>query len=225
MRILQCVLSAIILIGVAGCGGGGELRPVPLAFQDGFSGTWIRNAGLSENPREATGLGNRGGAGGDAFGGGGRGGGSRGGGGGGRGGGGGVRGGGREGAAGSDVDPADMQRVMRAMRPAERLILTVTDSTVELRTGRGAPLLLRLDGEEIEIDLGDDQTMKVRAEWKGETLELRTDLRGGFSINQSYSLDSETGRMEIDVSSRVRGRRIRTIQVYDRTSRNDSVPL
>ena len=72
---------------------------------------------------------------------------------------------------------------------------------------------------EIEIDLGDDQTMKARAEWKRETLELRTDLGGGFSINQSYSLDSETGRMEIDISSRVRGRRIQTIQVYDRTSR------
>ena len=108
---------------------------------------------------------------------------------------------------------------MRAMRPAERLILTVADSTVELRTGRGAPLLLRLDREEIEIDLGDDQTMKVRAEWKGETLEIRADLGGGFSIRRSYSLDSETGRLEIDVSSRVRGRRIRTIQVYDRTSR------
>ncbi len=109
--------------------------------------------------------------------------------------------------------------MMRLMRPAQRLILTVTDSTVELRTGREVPLLLRLDGEEIEIDLGDDQTMKVKAEWKGETLELRTDLGGGFSIDQSYSLDSETGRLEIDVSSRVRGRRIRTVQVYDRTSR------
>ena len=108
---------------------------------------------------------------------------------------------------------------MLAMRPAERLILTVTDSTVELRTGRRAPLLLRLDGEEIEVDLGEDQTMKARAEWKDEALEIRGDLGGGFSIEQSYSLDSETGRLEIDFSSRVRGRRIRTTQVYDRTSR------
>ncbi len=108
---------------------------------------------------------------------------------------------------------------MRAMRPAERLILTVTDSTVELRTGRGAPLLLRLDGEESEIDLGDDRTMKARADWKGETLEVRADLGGGFTITRSYSLDSETGHLQIDVSSRVRGRRMQTIQVYDRTSR------
>jgi len=72
---------------------------------------------------------------------------------------------------------------MRAMRPAERLVLTVTDSMVELRTGCGAPLLLRLDGEEIDIDLGDDRSMKARAEWKGETLEFRADLGGGFTIN------------------------------------------
>ena len=123
------------------------------------------------------------------------------------------------GATEGDVDPAAMRRVMRAMRPAERLILTVTDSMVELRTGRGAPLLLRLDGEEIEIDLGDDRSMKARAAWKGETLELRADLGGGFTINRSYSLDSETGHLQIDVSSRVRGRRMQTIQVYDRTSR------
>ena len=67
MRALQCVLPAIILGGVSGCAGGGEVRPVPPAFQDGFSGTWIRNASLRENPQEATG---RGGGGRDAFGGG-----------------------------------------------------------------------------------------------------------------------------------------------------------
>jgi len=76
------------------------------------------------------------------------------------------------------------------MRPAERLILTVTDSTVELRTGRGAPLLLRRDGEESAIDLGNDRTMKARAEWKGETFEVRADLGGGFTVTRSYSLDS-----------------------------------
>ena len=218
MRTLQCVLSAIILVGVSGCGGGGEVRLVPPAFQDGFSGTWVRNASLSENPREATGRGNRGGGRRDVFGGGGR----RGGGGGARRGGGGARrggGNGRGGATEGDVDPAAMRRVMRAMRPAERLILTVTDSMVELRTGRGAPLLLRLDGEEIEIDLGDDRSMKARAAWKGETLELRADLGGGFTINRSYSLDSETGHLRIDVSSRARDRRMQTIQMYDRTSR------
>jgi hypothetical protein len=60
--------------------------------------------------------------------------------------------------------------------------------------------------------------MKARAAWKGETLELRSDFGRGFSINRSYSLDLETGRLEIDSSSRVRGRRIRTLQVYDRAS-------
>ena len=70
--------------------------------------------------------------------------------------------------------------MMQLMRPAERVILTVTDSTVETRTGRGAPLILNLDGEEVEIDLGDDLTMKTRAEWKDETLELRNDFGGGL---------------------------------------------
>lgn len=223
MRTLRCVLSAIMMVGVAGCGGGGgEVRPVPPAFQSGFSGTWVRNADLSENPQEAAGQGNRGGGG--AIGSGARGGGGRGGGGGAGargGGGGGARGGGgggRRATAGNDLDAAAMQRMMRFMRPAQRLILTVTDSTIEVRRGRGASLLLALDGEEIEVDLGDDQTMKARAEWKGGTLELRSDFGRGFSINQSYSLDSETGRLEIDSSSRVRGRRIRTLQVYDRAS-------
>ena len=109
--------------------------------------------------------------------------------------------------------------MMQLMRPAERVILTVTDSTVETRTGRGAPLILNLDGEEVEIDLGDDLTMKTRAEWKDETLELRNDFGGGFSIERSYSLDAETGHLLIDVSSRVRGQRVRTLQVYDRAGR------
>lgn len=221
MRPLRYVLSAIMLVGVAGCGGGGEILPVPPAFQSGFSGTWVLNADLSQNQQEAAGRGGRSG-GGDAFAGGGRGGGggagARGGGGGGRGGG--ARGGGGRGsAAGSDLDAAAMQRVMQFMRPAQRLILTMTDSTVEVRTGRRAPLLLTLDGEERDIDLDDDQTVSARAEWKGETLEVRIDAGRGFSLTQSYSVDPETGRLEIDISSRVRGRRIRTLQVYDRTTR------
>ena len=211
MRTLHCVLAAITVVSVAGCGGGGEVRPVPPAFQDGFSGTWVRNASLSQDPEQTAGRGGGAGNSGDAFGrgrgsGGGRGaGGSR----------GGRRGGGG-GAGGGDIDPADMQRIMRAMRPAQRAILALTDSTVELTTGRGAPLLLGLDGEETEIELGGDETMKARAEWKGETLEIRTNLGGGLSITRTYSLDQETGRMEIDVSSNVRGRRIRRVQVYDR---------
>ena len=44
---------------------------------------------------------------------------------------------------------------MRFIRPAQRLILTMTDSTVEVRTGRRAPLLLTLDGEERDFDLVD----------------------------------------------------------------------
>lgn len=206
MYTLRSVLSAVMLVGVAGCGGGGEVLPVPPALQSGFSGTWVRNADLSQNPQEAAGRGGRSG-GGDAFAGAG-----------GRGGGGGGRGG-RGGAAGDDLDAAAMQQVMRFIRPAQRLILTMTDSTVEVRTGRRAPLLLTLDGEERDFDLGDNQTVSARAEWKGETLELRIDVGRGFSVNQSYSLNSETGRMEIEVSSRIRGRRIRTLQVYDRTTR------
>ena len=213
MYTLRSVLSAVMLVGVAGCGGGGEVLPVPPALQSGFSGTWVRNADLSQNPQEAAGRGGRSG-GGDAFAGAG----GRGGGGGGRGGRGGG-GGGRGGAAGDDLDAAAMQQVMRFIRPAQRLILTMTDSTVEVRTGRRAPLLLTLDGEERDFDLGDDQTVSARAEWKGGTLELRIDVGRGFSVNQSYSLNSETGRMEIEVSSRIRGRRIRTLQVYDRTTR------
>jgi len=109
--------------------------------------------------------------------------------------------------------------MMQLMRPAERLILTVTDSTVETRTGRGAPLILNLDGEEVEIDLGDDLTMKTRAEWKDGMLELRNDFGRGFWIERSYSLDAETGHLLIDISSRMRGQRVRTLQVYDRAGR------
>jgi hypothetical protein len=201
MRTLTCVLFGVILLGVAGCGGSGEVRPVPPAFQDGFSGTWVRNAALSQNPQEAAGEG-------DAFGGGGRGVGR-----------GGGRGGGRGRAGGNDFDPAEMQRLMQLMGPAERLILTVTDATVETRTGRGAPLILNLDGEEVETDLGNDLTMKTKAEWRDETLELRNDFGMGFWIERSYSLDAETGHLLIEVSSRVRGQRVRTRQVYDRADR------
>ena len=76
--------------------------------------------------------------------------------------------------------------------------------------------MLSLDGEESEIDLSDGFTAKTRAEWKDETLELRTDFGRGFSTERSYSLDRETGRLLIDVSSRMRGQRVRTLQVYDR---------
>ena len=76
-----------------------------------------------------------------------------------------------------------------------------------------------LDGEETEIELGGNETMKARAEWKGETLEIRANLGGGLSISRSYSLDRETGRLEVDISSNVRGRRIRRIDVYDRARR------
>jgi hypothetical protein len=108
---------------------------------------------------------------------------------------------------------------MQLMGPAERLILTVTDATVETRTGRGAPLILNLDGEEVETDLGNDLTMKTKAEWRDETLELRNDFGMGFWIERSYSLDAETGHLLIEVSSRVRGQRVRTRQVYDRADR------
>ena len=108
---------------------------------------------------------------------------------------------------------------MQLMRPAVRLILTLTDSTVETRTGRGAPLILNLDGEEVETDLGNDLTMKTKAEWKDGTLELRNDFGRGFWIERSYSLDAETGHLLVDVSSRVRGQRVGTRQVYDRADR------
>ena len=217
MRTLPFVLAAITVVAAASCGGSGEVRPVPPAFQDGLSGTWVRNANLSEDPRDAAGRGNGAGGGGDSFAGGSRSGG-RGGGGGGRGGASGGGRGGRGGAGGGQVDPEAMQRLRQAMRPAERVVLAVADSTVEVRTGRGAPLLIKLDGQEIAIDVGADQTMKAKAQWKGDELEIKVDLGGGISVDRSYSFDSESGRLQIETSSSMNGRRMRSIQVYDRES-------
>ncbi len=215
MRTLPFVLAAITVVATASCGGSGEVRPVPLAFQDGLSGTWVRNAGLSEDPRDSAGRGSGAGGRGDSFAGGARSGG-RGGGGGGRGG---AGRGGRGGAVGGQVDPEAMQMLMQAMRPAQRVVLAVADSTVEVRTGRGAPLLIKLDGQEIAIDVGANQTMKAKAEWKGDELEIQVDLGRGISVDRSYSLDSESGRLQIETSSSMNGRRMRSVQVYDREGR------
>lgn len=209
------VAAGVVLVAAA-CGGG-HVEPVPPAFQAALTGLWGLNEELSENLQDMVGggrgvegqpgPGGRGGRGGTGGRGGSDGSGSSGRGGAGR--------GGPGGAPPPGADPAQMQAAMRALRPARRINIELSDSTVVLRLNRQQPLSLRLDGADTEFELGPDAHVKARAVWKDDTLRMRRKF-DQITITESYALVSGTDRMEVVVESSLGGRRIKVTRVYDR---------
>jgi hypothetical protein len=214
MSLRKSLLVTCFVSAVTACGGGGQVEPISPAVRAALSGSWTLNAGLSDNPQEAL---RRGATGARRPTGGRSGGAVRGGFPGGRRGGAGGRGGRGSGApaAGGQPNAEAMRALMSTLRPAQRMILELTDSAVSLRTGRGEPLVLTLDGTEVEIALPGDRTLKAKAEWKDDRLVVRRDISGVGTVTESYALIPDTGQLEVEVSSRIRGRGISMRRVYD----------
>jgi hypothetical protein len=196
MRVLDrvCLVSGsvLVLVGCASHGQQASAAPPPAPVR--FGGSWVLNRQDSElSPR--TSGGRESGYGGGRFGGGE--GGERGGFGGGFGGGRGGRGGGWGGSeaqeGGQDAQGA---AVRGALRPAEHLVLDLTDSTVTITAGDEGAQLLPTDGRKVEDVTGDDRRIETRARWKDGSLRIERSLSGAFKVTDVYTLSWTGNRLE-----------------------------
>jgi len=182
--------AALIILAV-GCASGpysGPYRgPVPPPVD--LSGTWILNIEESDNANSILGeaqerLSGRGGEEGQMPGGG-------------RGGG---RGGGMRGGGGTMPDMETMrERMMQtlsiASQPAQRLLITQTDTSVAIVFPAGPGLVVIPDGREVEVDVEEGGDIDTKAEWRGSALTVEREVNQGGTIRQTLYRTEDGSRL------------------------------
>ena len=169
--------------------------PAPQATPAGvsFAGTWVYNPDDSDQPGR---YGMQGGGGGSMGGRGGFGGG-RGGFGGGRGGFGGNRGGGEQ-AQGEDRDAADS--LLR--RPAGRLVIVQSDSSVTISPRDDVSYTLFYDGRDVTMTDPTGRSVSLNGRWHGKQFEVRRTLRSGAELTERYEVKKNGQRLVVHVRIR-----------------------
>lgn len=165
---------------------------VPLGFQEektaNLTGSWTLNKDLSDDPAKA--LENlqaerRGG-----FGGGGR-----------MPGGMGGRGGGMGGGR-SGMDPEEMRemrtRMSRATESPAKLTITHGDGSITFSEGAGRSQTLTTNNKK-EKKTFDNQTVEIKTKWDHGRLVKETSLGDGMTLTETYSLDPETRRLNVQL--------------------------
>lgn len=193
-----------------------------------LSGTWVINAGLSDNPQEvfrkhieemrAQGRG-PGGEGGERGGGGEGGEGGWGGGGGGHHHGGWGGEGGEGGQGGGSADAPHRQR----MAPASRIVILEDDRKITMIPEGRDTITVYPDGQKrkIKTRLGEAE---VKGEWKGQSLVLTTRMPNGHEITRTYSID-DNGRLQIADQIELRnGDTVQVVTRYDEAPPGTAAP-
>ena len=191
--------AALIILAV-GCASGpyaGPYRgPVPPPVD--LSGTWVLNIEESDNANSILGearerLSGRGGEGGQMPGGG--------------------RGGGMRGGGGTMPDMETMrERMMQtlsiASQPAQRLLLTQTDTSVAIAFPAGSGLVVIPDGREVETEVEGGGDIETKAEWRGSELRIERKVNQGGTIRQTLYRTADGGRLIVvtEVQMARRGR-------------------
>lgn len=190
VRVCACLISGSLFVAASCSSGARQETSVPSPAR--FGGNWILDRNDSQlHPQMSGGRGSggraEGGERGVGFGGGF--GGRRGE----RGGRGGERGG-PEGEAGGGSEQGTAMR--GALRPAERLQLDLTDSTVMITAGDQASQLLPTDGRKFEETTSDDRKVETRARWKNGSLRVERSVSGAFQVTDLYTLSWSGNRLE-----------------------------
>jgi hypothetical protein len=187
MHVNTRFLSLGVVIGAVFMACGSSQRFDKVAPEDvDLAGTWVLNTEESDNPGPPTdqvgapGMGERGGMMPPPGGMGGRPGGP----------------GGRGGMGG--MDPEEMRQTMDVVREAARRIdLLQDDSTVTLKYDQRPPLVLHIDGRELEQQLPSDTKLKIRAGWQGRYFVVERKIDGGGTITEQYYKSSVTDQLQI----------------------------
>lgn len=130
-------------------------------------------------------------------------------------------GGSRRGAEGErDRPPAAIDTML--LRPAQRLVIEQTDSTITIGRADGAPLTLWFDGRDVVVRDTSGEAQAVSGSWNRARFEVRRPLGPGRTLTQAYVLSSDGRRLVVlvQVSGGEQGPTTRpeSRRVYDRVS-------
>ena len=181
--------------------------PLQAADKPDFSGTWVLNDELSENPRDKMqeAMGNRRGGG---FGGGGR------------SGGGGMGGGGMRGGMGGGRggDPGAMSERMRALEEGVKVLKIIhQDPAFNIRYADDRERALFTDGRELVSEL-DQGLVEATANWKGgQKVVVKGEMLNGGKRSEIFELSEDGQQLLITTSMEGSGRMPKTSfrRVYD----------
>lgn len=188
---LSMVGGAALIILAVGCASGpysGPYRgPIPPPMD--LSGTWILNMDESDNANSILGeaqerLSGRGGEEGQMP----------------RGGRGGGRGGGMRGGGGTMPDMETMrermvQTLSIASQPAQRLLITQTDTSVAIGFPAGHGLVVIPDGREVETEVEGGGDIETKAEWRGSDLLIERKVDQGGTVRQTLYRTADGSRL------------------------------
>jgi hypothetical protein len=86
----------------------------------------------------------------------------------------------------------------RSMRPAAKILVVQTDSTIVISDDATLPQTLYLDGRKVEEPLPGAESMFTTAKWKDGKLTVERKLGGSGSIREVYVLDAAKRRLTVD---------------------------
>jgi len=126
---------------------------------------------------------------------------------------------GRRGAEGERL-PAAIDTTL--LRPAQRLVIEQTDSTITIGRPDGAPLTLYFDGRDVVVRDTSGEAEAVSGWWNHARFEVHRPLGPGRTLTQAYVLSSDGRRLVVlvQVSGGEQGPTTRpeSRRVYDRVS-------
>jgi hypothetical protein len=108
------------------------------------------------------------------------------------------------------------------MRPARRLVIEQTDSTITIGQPRGAALTLHFDGRDVVVRDSSGEARTASGRWNHARFEVRRRLGNDRTLTEAYVLSSNGRRLVVltQVSGGEEGPTTRPEirRVYDRVS-------